>query len=149
MADKSPRRTNLRLARAEMHDLKPERSERPDLRPGRPDLRPERPDLRPERTDLRPERANFRPKRPDLRPEWFNLRPERPNLRPERPWRPDLGGGDGRTNKRMNERTNGRTKVPLCSTGLRPLRGRCPKNRTSVTWSAVPNAPMLVYVGMR
>ena len=25
-------------------------------------------------------------------------------------------------------RTNGRTKVPLCSTGLRPLRGRCPKS---------------------
>ena len=34
---------------------------------------------------------------------------------------------DGRT----NERTNGRTKVPLCSTGLRPLRGRCPKKKTN------------------
>ena len=127
MADKSPRRTNLRLARAEMHDLKPERSERPDLRPGRPDLRPERPDLRPGRTDLRPERANFTPKRPDLRPERPDvrpdMRPERPNLRPERPWRPDLGG-DGQT----NEQTDRRTKVLLCSTGLRPLRGRCPKN---------------------
>ena len=29
----------------------------------------------------------------------------------------------------MNKRTNGRTKVPLCSTGLRPLWGRCPKRK--------------------
>ena len=36
-------------------------------------------------------------------------------------------GGDGLT----NERTDGRTKVPLCSTGLRPLRGRCPKKEKS------------------
>ena len=28
----------------------------------------------------------------------------------------------------MNGRTDGRTKVPLCSTGLSPLRGRCPKS---------------------
>ena len=32
--------------------------------------------------------------------------------------------GDGRT----DERTDGQ-KFPLCSTGLRPLRGRCPKGR--------------------
>ena len=34
-----------------------------------------------------------------------------------------MKGGDEQT----NEQTNGRTKVPLCSTGLCPLRGRCPK----------------------
>ena len=33
-------------------------------------------------------------------------------------------GGDGQT----DGRTDGRTyRFPLCSTGLRPLRGRCPK----------------------
>ena len=35
--------------------------------------------------------------------------------------------GEGGTDGRMNERMDGRTIVPLCSTGLRPLRGRCPK----------------------
>ena len=73
----------------------------------------------PENLDLRPERPGLRPERLDLRPERLDLRPERPDLRPEG----SEGGGDART----NERTNGRTKVPLCSTGLRPLRGRCPK----------------------
>ena len=63
-----------------------------------------------ERPDLRPDGPDFKPERPDLRL-------ERPDLRPERP------DGGGRT----NERTDGRTKVPLCSTGLRPLGGRCPK----------------------
>ena len=50
----------------------------------------------PERLDLRPERQDIGPERPDLRP-------ERPDLRPEGP---DEGGG-------TNERTDGRTKVPL------------------------------------
>ena len=81
------------------------------------DLRPERPNLRHERPGLRPEKPDLRPEKPDLRPERPDLRPERPDLRPEGP----EGGG------RTDERTNGRTKVPLCSTGLRPLRGRCPK----------------------
>ena len=84
-------------------------------------LRPERLDLGPKRLDLRLERLDLRPERLDLRPERPDLRPERPDLRPEG----SEGGGDART----NERTNGRTKVPLCSTGLRPLRGRCPKKQ--------------------
>ena len=72
--------------------------------------------------DLRPERSNFRAERPDLRPERPDLRPGRPDLRPERPdmsLRGLIGGG-------TNGRTDKRTKVPLCSTGHRPLRGRCP-----------------------
>ena len=47
-----PKRTNLRLARAE----------RPDLRPKRPDLRPERPDLRITKPDLRPKSSKGYPK---------------------------------------------------------------------------------------
>ena len=35
-------------------------------------------------------------------------------------------GVDGRTDVRTYGRTD---RFPLCSTGLRPLRGRCPKNR--------------------
>ena len=66
-----------------------------------------------ERQDLRPEKLNLRPERPDLRS-------QRPDLRPEGP---DEGGTNGRT----NEQTKRRTKVPLCSTGLCLLRGRCPK----------------------
>ena len=57
MANLSPRRTNLRLARAERPGLKPER---PDLRLRRPDLRPKRPDLRPKRSDLK---LDLRPER--------------------------------------------------------------------------------------
>ena len=34
--------------------------------------------------------------------------------------------GPGWADRRMNGRKVGRTKVPLCSTGLSPLRGRCP-----------------------
>ena len=100
------------------------RPERPNLRPERPGLRPknldlrsERPNLRLERPDLRPERLNLRPERQDLRPERQDLRPERPDLRPEGP----EGGGQ------THELTNGRTKVPLCSTGLRLPRNLCPK----------------------
>ena len=52
-----------------------------------------------ERLDLRPERLDLRPERLDLRPEGLDLRPEGP----------DEEGGD----ERRNERTNGRTKVPL------------------------------------
>ena len=33
------------------------------------------------------------------------------------------------TNGRTDGRTDERTKVPLCSTGLRPLRGHCPKTK--------------------
>ena len=95
------------------------RTERLDLRPERPDLRPGRLNLRTERPDMKPERSDFRLEMPDLRPEMPDLRPERPDLRP---YRPD-GGGEERT----NELTNGRMNVPLCSTGLHPLRGRCPK----------------------
>ena len=57
-----------------------------------------------------------------MRPGRLDLRPERPDFRPEGS---DNGGG------RTNELTNERTKVPLCSTGLRPLRGRCPKTLKS------------------
>ena len=39
------------------------------------------------------------------------------------------GRTDGRTDGQTNERTNERTKVPLFSTGLRALRGRCPKTK--------------------
>ena len=35
---------------------------------------------------------------------------------------------DGRTDGRTNGQTDRRMKVPLCSTGLRPLWGRCPKS---------------------
>ena len=61
-----------------------------------------------------PQGRGLRPERPDLRPERPDLRPERPVLRPDRlDLRPDEGG---------DEQTN-----PLCSTGLRPLQGHCPK----------------------
>ena len=55
--------------------------------------------------------SGLKSERADLRPERVNFSPERADFRPERAW-----GG----------RTNGRTIVPLCSTGHRPLRGRCP-----------------------
>ena len=87
------------------------RHERPDLRHERPDLRPERPDLGPERVDFRPERADFKPERSDFRSERADL-----GLR-------ETGG--------TNEQTDGQTKVPLFSTGLRPLRGCCPKRPTA------------------
>ena len=45
-----------------------------------------------------------------------DFRPERADSRPERVW-----GGDARM--------KGRTKVPMCFTGLRPLRGCCPKTQ--------------------
>ena len=60
------------------------------------------------RADSKPERADFRPERADFRP-------ERTVFRPERAW-------GGQTNGRMDGQTN---KSPLCSTGLRPLWGRC------------------------
>ena len=62
----------------------------------------------------------MRPKRPDLGPERVDYRPERADFRPERA----LGG---LTDRRMD----GRTKVPLYSTGLRSLRGRCPASSHS------------------
>ena len=74
--------------------------------------------MRPERLELRLERPILRPDGPDFKPERPDLRLERPVLRPERPL-----GGDRQTDKG----TDGRTKVPLCSTGLYPLQGRCPK----------------------
>ena len=66
---------------------------------------------------MRLKRPDFRPDGPDLKPERQDLRLERPDLRPERP--------DG------GERTNGQTKVPLCSIGLCPLWGRCPKREAN------------------
>ena len=74
--------------------------------------------MRSEGLDLGSERLDLRPEKLDLSPERLDLGTERLDLRPGGP---DKGGG------RTNERTDGRTKVPLCSTGLRPLRGRCPK----------------------
>ena len=96
------------------------RLENLDLRPEKADFRPERPGLRPKRLDLRPERLDFRPKRLDLRPERPDLRSQRSDLRTEGP---DEGGGW----------TNERMKVSLRSTGLRPLRSRCPKMDTNIT----------------
>ena len=84
-----------------------------------PNSRPERLDLKPERLSLRPERQDWRPDRLDLRPKRLSLRPERPDLRSQRPDLRPEGPDEGVT--------NGQMKVPLCSTGLRPLRGRCPK----------------------
>ena len=64
---------------------------------------------RSERTNFRPERADSRPERADFRPERADFRPERADFRPERAWEGDA---------RSDERTNGRTQVPLCSTGV-------------------------------
>ena len=89
------------------------------LRSGRADLRPSRADSKPRRANLRPERADFKPVKADMRPERAYLRPERADLRPERA---DLRPGRG------DKRKDGRTKVPLCSTGLHPLQGHCPKS---------------------
>ena len=56
------------------------------------------------------------------------------------------GGTDGRTYGRTDGRTD---RFPLCSTGLRPLRGRCPKSgKTSVLgayvcWMPLPTRPQL------
>ena len=43
--------------------------------------------------------------------------------------RPEARGGDKWRNERTNERINEQMKVPLCSTGHRPLWGRCPKRK--------------------
>ena len=68
------------------------------------------------------------PEKPEFR---LDLWPKRPDLRPERP---DVGE-DGRTKGQKNEQT----KVPLCSTGLHPLQGRCPKSRaTGITDHILP-----------
>ena len=72
-------------------------------------LKPALPGLKSALSDSRPERAVFRPERADFRP-------ERTDFRPERVW------GGGWTDGRMD----GRKNSPLCSTGLCPLRGRCP-----------------------
>ena len=69
-------------------------------------MRPERADLRPERADMGPERANLRPLRADLR--------------------------SGREDKWTNGWNDGQTKVPLCSTGLCPLRGPLPRNASNL-----------------
>ena len=82
---------------------------------------------------MRPERLDLKPERLDLRPERLDLRPERPDLGPE-------GSDEGGTNERTDERTNGQTKVPLCSTGLRPLRGRCPKMESQVMGPSIAAA---------
>ena len=70
-----------------------------------------------------------RGQRADSRPERTDFRLEMADFRPERAW-----GGlkDGQTN-------NKQTKVPLCSTGLHPLQGRCPKSRaTGITDHILP-----------
>ena len=93
------------------------------------DLRPERPNLRPERPGLRPEKPYLMPKRPGLRPNRLDLRPERPDWRSQRP---DLGpegpNGGGRTNERMNARTDEQKSpcvlqdfVPFGAAALLPL----------------------------
>ena len=136
MADLNPKRTNLRLARAVTPELRPEawfeaweawyeawepwfeawevwfKAWEAWFKAWEAWYGPVRLDFWPERLNLRPERPDLRLEKPDLKPEaWF------------RAW-----GG--------NEQTNGGMKVPLCSTGLRPLllpkrqicgRGRCPK----------------------
>ena len=86
-------------------------------------MRPERP----ERLDMRPERLDLRPVKLDLKPERLNLRPERPDLRSQKPDLRPEGPDEGARGGRINKQTNKQTKVPLCSTGLRPLRGRYPK----------------------
>ena len=82
------------------------------------DLERERADFKPERADKRPKRADSRPRRTDSRPERADLKSERVDLKPERAYF-GLKRGDSRTDEQ--------TKVPLCSTGLCPLWGRCPK----------------------
>ena len=62
--------------------------------------------------DIRPERADFRPDKADIRPERTRFRSERPK--------------EG-TNEQKDGQMNERTKVPLCSAGLRSLSGRCLK----------------------
>ena len=57
---------------------------------------------------------------PILGPERADFRPERADFRSERAW-------GGQTEGWMDGETDGQTKVPLCSTGLCPLWGRCPK----------------------
>ena len=64
-----------------------------------------------ERADLRSERADFRPKRSER----AVFRPERADFRSEKAW-----------GRQMEGQMDGQTKVPLCSTGLHPLWGRCP-----------------------
>jgi len=147
-----PERPGLRPENLDLRSERPNlRLERPDLRPERLNLRPERQDLRPERQDLRPERPDLRPERPDLMPERPDKRPERPNLRPKRldlrPERPDLSPERPRGAGRTDERTNERTKVPLCSTGHRPLRGRCPATHhlQSPTYTAGQRVSLTTY----
>ena len=82
-------------------------------------LRPERPELRFEKLDLRLKRPDLGFQKPDLGSQRPDLGSQRPDLGPE-------GPAEGGTNKRMNEQTDERTKVPLCSTGLRPLRRPLP-----------------------
>ena len=119
----------------------PEKPERVNFRPEGVNFRPEWANFRSERADFglkmadfRPERANFRhdmaefrPERADFRPEMADFRPERADFRSERA----LGDKqtDKRTNRQMDKRTDGQTKVHLCSTGLRPLWGCCPKTK--------------------
>ena len=69
-----------------------------------------------ERADLRSERADFRPKRSER----TVLRPERADFRSEKAW-----------GRQTNGQTDGQMKVPLYSTGLHPLQGRCPKSSFS------------------
>ena len=97
--------------------------ERVDFRPDRADFLSEMADSRPVRADSRPERADFRPEKADIRPDKADFRPDRADFRPEMAWG---------TNERTDGRTDERTKVHLCSIGLRPLWRRCPKSNIKV-----------------
>ena len=98
-------------------------SVRPSVRQSPPGLKSTLSGLEPALSGLESEKIGFRPEMADFRPERAESRPERADFRPKRAdFRPKGG-----TNKRMDRRTDEQTKVPLCSTGLRPLQDRCPK----------------------
>ena len=91
-----------------------------------------------ERDNLWPERDDLTPKRAYFQFEWTNLRaerlrePESPDLKPPRPsLKPERLKLRG-MNEQTNEQTNKQTKVPMCSTGLCPLWGRCPKKEETL-----------------
>ena len=100
-------------------------SERPNLRFERSNLGSQRPNLRSERLYLRPEIPDFGPWSPDFGSERPDQRSKRPNLGL---YRLDFGPGKPTLRFWGGGRTDGQTKVPLCSTGLCPLWGRCPKS---------------------
>ena len=100
----------------------------PSVPPGplRPEICPLRPEICPLRSEISPLRPSqafclpFQPERADFRPESLDFRPERTDFRPERAW-----------GRQTDRQTNGRTKVPLCSTGHCSLWGSCPASHHS------------------